>query len=55
MTGLEAIAEKLEEAKKQQLEDILSVSGSNAMSKNEYINEIRDCGFTGHQLTTEYN
>ena len=36
MTGLEAIAQKLEEAKKQQIEDILSVSGSNVMSKNEY-------------------
>lgn len=36
MTGLEAIAEKLQESKKQQIEDILSVSGSNVMSKNEF-------------------
>jgi hypothetical protein len=36
MTGLEAIAEKLEEQKKKQLEEILSVSGSAAISKNEY-------------------
>ena len=36
MTGLEAIAEKLEEQKKKQLEEILSVSGSSAISKNEY-------------------
>jgi TolA-binding protein len=36
MTGLEAIAEKLEEQKKLQLEEILSVSGSAAISKNDY-------------------
>jgi len=36
MTGLEAIAEKLQENKKQIIEDILSVSGSNVMSKNDY-------------------
>lgn len=36
MTGLEAIAEKLQEQKKKQLEEILSVSGSSAISKNDY-------------------
>ena len=36
MTGLEAIAQKLEEQKSQKLEEILSVSGSAAISKNEY-------------------
>jgi len=36
MTGLEAIAEKLQEQKKKQLEEILSVSGSAAISKNDY-------------------
>lgn len=36
MTGLEAIAQKLEEQKKKQLEEILSVSGSFAISKNDY-------------------
>lgn len=35
MTGLEAIAEKLQEQKKKQLEEILSVSGSSAISKNQ--------------------
>lgn len=36
MTGLEAIAQKLEERKKQIIEDILSISGSNVVSKNDY-------------------
>jgi hypothetical protein len=36
MTGLEAIAEKLQEQKKKQFEEILSVSGSSAISKNDY-------------------
>jgi len=36
MTGLEAIAEKLEQSKTQLLQDILSVSGSSVMSKNDY-------------------
>jgi prefoldin subunit 5 len=35
-TSLEAIAQKLEEKKKQELEDILRVSGSAAITKNEY-------------------
>lgn len=35
-TSLEAIAEKLEEKKKLELEDILRVSGSAAITKNEY-------------------
>jgi hypothetical protein len=36
MTGLEAISEKLQEQKKKQFEEILSVSGSSAISKNDY-------------------
>jgi hypothetical protein len=36
MTGLEAIAQKLEEKRKSDLESILSVSGSTAIAKNEY-------------------
>ena len=36
MTGLEAIAQKLEEKRKTDLESILSVSGSTAIAKNEY-------------------
>ncbi len=36
MIGLEAIAQKLEEKRKSDLEAILSVSGSTAISKNEY-------------------
>ncbi len=36
MTGLEAIAQKLEEKRKSDLESILSVSGSQAIAKNEY-------------------
>ena len=36
MTSLESIAEKISEAKKLELEKILSVSGSAAISKNEY-------------------
>lgn len=36
VSSLESIAEKLAEAKKQKLEEILSVSGSNAMAKSEY-------------------
>jgi prefoldin subunit 5 len=36
LTSLEAIAEKLEERKKLKLEDILRVSGSAAITKNEY-------------------
>ena len=35
-TSLEAIAEKLEEKRKELLEDILKVSGSAAISKNDY-------------------
>lgn len=36
MTGLEVIAQKLEEKRKSDLESILSVSGSTAIAKNEY-------------------
>lgn len=36
LTSLEAIAEKLQENRKNQLEDILRVSGSNAIAKDEY-------------------
>lgn len=36
MTSLEAIAEKLQEKRKLDLEDILRVSGSNAIAKSEY-------------------
>lgn len=36
MTGLEAIAQRLEENKKQIIENILSISGSNVVSKNDY-------------------
>jgi len=36
MTGLEAIAQKLEEKRKSDLESILSISGSQAIAKNEY-------------------
>ncbi len=36
MTGLEAIAQKLEEKRQSELESILSVSGSTAIAKNEY-------------------
>lgn len=36
MTGLEAIAQKLEEKRQSDLESILSVSGSTAIAKNEY-------------------
>ena len=36
MTGLEAIALKLEEKRKSDLENILSISGSSAIAKNEY-------------------
>jgi len=36
VTNLESIAEKIAEGKKKQLEEILSVSGSNAIKKNEY-------------------
>lgn len=36
LTSLEAIAEKLQENRQLQLEDILRVSGSSAMTKNEY-------------------
>ena len=36
MTGLEAIAQKLEEKRQSDLENILSISGSQAIAKNEY-------------------
>jgi hypothetical protein len=36
MTGLEAIAQKLEEKRKTDLESILSISGSQSIAKNEY-------------------
>ena len=36
MTGLEAIAQKLEEKRQSDLESILSISGSTAIAKNEY-------------------
>jgi hypothetical protein len=36
LTSLEAIAEKLQENRQNQLEDILRVSGSNAIAKDEY-------------------
>ncbi len=36
MTGLEAIAQKLEEKRQSDLESILSTSGSTAIAKNEY-------------------
>lgn len=36
MTALEAIAQKLEEKRKTDLESILSISGSTAIAKNEY-------------------
>jgi len=36
LTSLEAISQKLEESRTMQLEGVLSVSGSNAITKNEY-------------------
>jgi hypothetical protein len=36
MTGLEAIAQKLEEKRKTDLESILSISGSQSIAKNQY-------------------
>jgi len=43
MTNLEAIALKLQEEKDKRLEQILSVSGSSAISKNEYnVNVVDD-------------
>lgn len=42
MTNLEAIALKLQEEKDRRLEQILSVSGSSAISKNEYNVNIVD-------------
>ena len=36
ITSLEAISEKLKEQKELQLEEILMVSGSSAIKKNEY-------------------
>ncbi len=36
MTGLEAIAQKLEEKRQSELESILTISGSQAIAKNEY-------------------
>jgi hypothetical protein len=36
MTGLESIAQKLEEKRQSDLESILSISGSQAIAKNEY-------------------
>ena len=36
MTGLEAIAQKLEEKRQSDLESILTISGSQAIAKNEY-------------------
>jgi len=36
MTALEAIAQKLEEKRKSDLESILSISGSQAIAKNQY-------------------
>ena len=35
-TGLEAIAEKLEQERQNKLESILSISGSQAIAKNDY-------------------
>ena len=36
MTALEAIAQKLDEKRKSDLESILSISGSQAIAKNQY-------------------
>jgi len=49
-TSLEVIAQKLEEKKKQELEDILRVSGSAAIVKNEYGITVVDAGVTASSL-----
>jgi prefoldin subunit 5 len=49
-TSLEVIAQKLEEKKKQELEDILRVSGSAAITKNEYGITVVDDNVTASSL-----
>ena len=55
-TGLEAIAEKLEQERQNKLESILSISGSQAIAKNEYgITVVDDVNVASSLLFKELN
>jgi len=56
MTGLEAIANKLEEKRKSELESILSISGSTAIAKNEYgVTIVKDDNIASSLVFKELN
>lgn len=55
-TGLEAIAEKLEQERQNKLESILSISGSQAVAKNEYgITVVDDVNVASSLVFKELN